>query len=270
MAKVPASVKSVRKAYGFNTSNVFTTTNPKTTKNGTVSDRPTIVLHLEPVRGGVCAAAGSCASVCLHKSGNPLYFKAKLPRRTLRSDAWLERPDEFAVLLICEAARQRRKGYVGIRLNGTSDIAWENVVVGLLPSEVDYINSLAGRTVWNGPVVTTVIGAMIALGYQPYDYTKRIDRDFVAVRAMGYHLTLSWGGKHDDVVFDVAAANRLNVAAAVASRSLPDTIAGLPVVDGDLTDWRVDDPDGGHVVGLRLKRTDGATQSQQSRFCITA
>jgi hypothetical protein len=124
----------------------------------------------------------------------------------------------------------------------------------------------------------TVIAVMSAMGFELYDYTKRIDRDWDEAKRLGYHLTLSWGGRHDDVIFDVAERHGLNVAAPVygirKSQPLPATIthAGVayPVIDGDVTDWRRDDGWNGQprVVALRLKRTPGQTEALARRFCI--
>jgi hypothetical protein len=117
------------------------------------------------------------------------------------------------------------------------------------------------------------------MGLQPYDYTKRIDRDFTLCAAYGYHLTLSWGGRHDAVIFDKAAEHRLNVAAPVygikRSQRLPDLIQApngriFQTIDGDETDWRRDDGWTGQprIVALRLKRTPGQTERLARAFCI--
>ena len=269
--RFPRALRDLRKLYGFTTTNFFTTTNPKTLKNGTVSESPTIVLHLEPVTYGVCPAAGSCAALCLNKAGNPLYMENKLPRRSKRSHAHHHHRNDFLQLMILEAARMRVKGYKGSRGNGTSDIAWEREMVTIEPDVSSYIQSAFGIVVDTGTY--SVIELMVLMGYECYDYTKRIDRDWDEAKRLGYHLTLSWGGKHDAVIFDVAGRHGLNVAAPVygvkRSQDLPATIKGYPVVDGDVTDWRRDDPtDRTHIVGLRLKRTPGQTEALARRFCI--
>jgi hypothetical protein len=223
---IPADIASLRKTYGFTTGNVFTTTNPKTEKNGKVSDHPTIVLHLEPVTFGVCPAAGTCAALCLNKAGNPMYMEAKLSRRQKRSHAYQNERGSFLRMLVLEAARQRSKGYVGLRLNGTSDIAWERETVTIDRELSGYVYDKFGLYIPNGDY--SVIFAMVLLGLAPYDYTKRIDRDFDRARHVGYHLTLSWGGKHDARIFDVAERYGLNVAAPVygvkRSQPVPNTI----------------------------------------------
>jgi len=278
MAKrIPASISALRKQYGFTTTNVFTTTNPKTEKNGKVSDQPTIVLHLEPVTFGACPAAGSCAALCLNKAGNPLYMENKLSRRQKRSHAFQYHRPAFNQLLILEAARQRSKGYVGIRLNGTSDIAWEREPVTVSHDLANYISKSFGLHIASGKY--NVISAMVILGLEPYDYTKRIDRDFDTAKFLGYHLTLSWGGKHDAKIFDVAERYALNVAAPVygvkRSKPVPDSItapngATYATIDGDVTDWRRDDGWTGkpRIVALRLKRTPDQTERLARAFCI--
>lgn len=257
-----------RKQHGFNAGNVFTTTNPKTGKN----TAPTIVLHFEPVTFGACKAAGSCAALCLHKAGNPAALPNKVQRRRKRSIANFTAPDLFGRLLVIEAARFAGKGYKGVRLNGTSDHAWEERIVQLNAQDCDLVNKFSGLMLVPGQDYN-MIQVMTMLGLMPYDYTKRIDRDLSYCKSLGYHLTLSYGGRHDDVVFDVAKEYGLNVAAGVygvrKGQPLPETINGFPVIDGDVTDWRRDDPSGQvHIVGLRIKRTPGQTAEQARQFAL--
>jgi hypothetical protein len=277
--RIPANLAALRKLYGFTTTNVYTTTNPKTLKNGKVSDRPTIVLHLEPVTFGACPAAGTCAALCLNKSGNPLYMENKLPRRAKRSHALHHHRNDFLQLMMLEAARQRSKGYVGARNNGTSDHDWERVTVELTADLISMITGFVPDFRIQMPGKYTVVAVMSAMGFELYDYTKRIDRDWTLAAAFGYHLTLSWGGKHDATIFEVAAENRLNVAAPVygikKSKPVPDTIAApngqtYTTIDGDVTDWRRDDGWDGkpRIVALRLKRTPDQTEAKARAFCI--
>jgi hypothetical protein len=280
MAKrIPANLAELRKLYGFTTTNVYTTTNPKTLKNGKVSDRPTIVLHLEPVTFGACPAAGSCAALCLNKAGNPVYLDNKLSRRQKRSHAYHFHRNDFLQLMMLEAARQRSKGFVGARNNGTSDHDWEWVAVELTADLIRAITGFVPGFRIRMPGNYTVIAVMSAMGFELYDYTKRIDRDWRQAAAHGYHLTLSWGGKHDATIFEVAAEHRLNVAAPVygikRSESVPDSITApngqtYATIDGDVTDWRRDDGWTGQprIVALRLKRTPDQTEAKARAFCI--
>ena len=110
---------------------------------------------------------------------------------------------------------------------------------------------------------------------RPYDYSKRTDRDWEAAAAFRYHLTLSHGSTADTLT--EAVARGLNYAAAFPikrGQPLPAavTVNGvrLPVIDGDVTDWRPGDPsNGSHVVGLRIKRTPGQTEAQRAAFCLS-
>jgi hypothetical protein len=271
--RIPANLADLRKLYGFTTTNVYTTTNPKTLKNGKVSDRPTIVLHLEPVTFGACPAAGTCAALCLNKAGNPVYLNNKLSRRQKRSHALHHHRNDFLQLMMLEAARQRSKGYVGARNNGTSDHDWERVSVELGADLISLITGFVPEFRITDPGNYTVVAVMSAMGFELYDYTKRIDRDWTLAAAFGYHLTLSWGGRHDATIFEVASEHRLNVAAPVygvkRSKPLPATINGYPVIDGDETDFRIQDPcDRVYIVGLRLKKTPNQTEELARRFCI--
>jgi len=275
--KLPASLRNLRKEYGFTSDNLYTTTNPKTLKNGKVSSQPTIVFHLEPVTFGVCPSAGSCAALCLNKAGNVLYMKNKLSRRQKRSHAFQYHREDFLQLMVLEAARQWSKGYKGVRLNGTSDVAWEKERVTVTPELSRFVHLSFG--VYLPAQEYTMISAMVLIGLKPYDYTKRIDRDFDKARYIGYHLTLSWGGKYDDQIFDVAERYCLNVAAPVygvkKSEPVPNTIKApngeeYETIDGDVTDWRRDDGWTGRsrIVALRLKRTPGQTERKARAFCI--
>ena len=181
--RIPANLADLRKLYGFTTTNLFTTTNPKTLKNGKVSDRPTIVLHLEPVTFGACPAAGSCAALCLNKAGNPVYLGNKLPRRAKRSHAYHYHRNDFLQLMMLEAARQRSKGYVGARNNGTSDHDWERVMVELSPHLISMITGFVPGFRIQMPGNYTVVAVMSAMGFELYDYTKRIDRDWTTAAA---------------------------------------------------------------------------------------
>jgi hypothetical protein len=277
--RIPANLADLRKLYGFTTTNVYTTTNPKTLKNGKVSDSPTIVLHLEPVTFGACPAAGSCAALCLNKAGNPVYLNNKLSRRQKRSHAYHYHRNDFLQLMMLEAARQRSKGYVGARNNGTSDHDWERAAVKLEPHLISAITEFVPGFRIQMPGNYTVVAVMSAMGFELYDYTKRIDRDWLAAAAFGYHLTLSWGGKHDATIFEVAAEHRLNVAAPVygikRSEPVPATITApngstYATIDGDVTDFRRSDGWTGspRIVALRLKRTPGQTEEKAKAFCI--
>jgi hypothetical protein len=84
-----------------------------------------------------------------------------------------------------------------------------------------------------------------------YDYTKLWDR----TGTDRYRLTYSRSERTEDAAVVAACEDGRNVAVVFSTsraRPLPDRWLGVPVVDGDVTDWRVGDPDG-VIVGLRAK-----------------
>jgi hypothetical protein len=277
MPIIPTDVRELRTLYGFNASNVLTLTNPKVLKSAAIA--PTAVLHLLPKYRGSCPAAGSCASLCLNTAGNPAYLKGKLACRKRRSDAFADHPRAFVRLLFLEVLRFASKNQgapvLGLRLNGTSDFLWERVTVAIDAELADYVAQ--AFNVARPPVGTFALLSLLRSlvpALQPYDYTKRTDRDWAAAKRQGYHLSLSYGSIADTVT--EALSRGLNLAAGFdlpRNAALPASIkvAGsiLPVVDGDLTDWRPGDPDSGtHIIGLRIKRTPGQTPEQRQAFCI--
>jgi len=127
-------------------------------------------------------------------------------------------------------AKAERDGYAfSARLNGTSDIEWENV----------YYN---GKTIFE-----------IFPDTQFYDYTKNPAR-MLKQMPENYHLTFSYTGRNENVSKKVLAKGK-NVAVIYnikKGQPLPKTWNGYPVIDGDLTDYRPLDGEG-VVVGLRWK-----------------
>jgi hypothetical protein len=51
---------------------------------------------------------------------------------------------------------------------------------------------------------------------------------------------------------------------------MPYRNKSIPIIDGDLTDYRPSDPEGGCIVGLRFKLPHGIgyTPAQKAAFCI--
>ena len=266
--RLPSDLRLIRKRYGFTSSNVLTYNNPKTDKTFKAFGIPTAVLHLTPMLHGVCPAAGTCQSTCLHRSGNQRYFTVKFARRKLRSDAFHYEPNSFKRLLVLEIARYISKHpdakTIAIRLNGTSDVRWEFELVDIDQHLCLYISKMFGIYV---PVGTYhILNLIRMMGGTCYDYTKRVDRDFDLCRKLGYKLTMSHGSIHNTLA--VAFEHGLNYAAPIDIKRG----AELPVgwVDGDLTDWRPGDPKGQtHVIGLRYKRAKGATAAQVAEFCAS-
>lgn len=271
-------------------------TNPKTEK----SEVQTYILHLAPADTSgfnVCPNAKNCKAICLNFAGNPVYMQAKQAARIRRTHAFYAEQTLFMQTLIASILhninRQPNTEPVAIRLNGTSDICWENVAFyvdrdferllqikfglagqfyGLWDNIFDLFNyaqrMLNRRLVWF------------------YDYTK-LSRDWDKCAKLGYHLTFSYDGWDNQTNLRIAKRALeagVNVAAAFNIKRgdvLPLYVsAGLfspdwhgrvfNVYDGDKSDFRPSDPTGGNIIGLRFKLPHGLPYSaaDRERFCI--
>jgi hypothetical protein len=228
--------------------------NPKVAKNGKlgVLSAP---LHLAPARlsgFNVCPQASQgCIAACLHTAGNPVYMPAKSKSRIAKTQAYMRQRPAFLALLAFEIAALVRKAEglgmePSVRLNATSDIAWEAVALT--------IDGKAYRNLMEAfPMV------------QFYDYTKVTKRALKHARGYlppNYHLTFSKTEANDVDVTTVLNAGG-NVAV-VFAKGLPTSYMGSPVIDGDETDYRPLDPMG-VVVGLKAK---GLAKSDASGFVV--
>src|SRR3546814_10072072 len=100
---------------------------------------------------------------------------------------------------------------------------------------------------------------------QFYDYTAIRGRDSLE----NYHLTFSM--KEDNLMDVLAEMKRgRNIAVVFPVNEIPSTHLGLPVIDGDETDYRPADPNP-CVVGLKVKglRSEEHTSELQSLMRIS-
>lgn len=192
------------------------------------------VLYLTP--GIFCSAADTgCLLACLgHTSGRmslPDSFTARDKRSAFflaHEDAFMERLKAEIHLLKADALLQGVKP--AVRLNGSSDVAWERRHPSLFEQFAD---------------VTF------------YDYTKIYPRAMQSLGARScsvpwpknYHLTYSAGSQDK---LSRAVLSYGGTVATVFHPSPPTTWLGAPVFDGDAHDARFRDPSGS-VVGLRAK-----------------
>lgn len=119
--------------------------------------------------------------------------------------------------------------YFSVRLNCTSDIDWATVK-------------------HNGLNIFEIYPDV-----QFYDYTKQLTKLFNPIA--NYQLTLSYTGYKPELYKSMLKqGNNIAVVFNVKHETdLPKTFMGFPVVNGDLTDYRVADAKG-VVVGLKWKR----------------
>ena len=204
-------------------------------------------------------ATSSCRGACLYASGLAKVeeYAGKNTIKTCRvnrTKLFFEDQDYFMGWLVDELkaaqAKAERDGMVySVRLNGTTDIAWEEV-------EVQGFNNIFEMF----PNV------------QFYDYTKAYSRMFLNIS--NYHLTFSYTGEGDNVrqSLELLAAGQ-NVAVVFDTKrghDLPTTMAGIEVIDGDVTDYRPADK-AGCWVGLRFKESAnkaGNEAAKRSDFVI--
>lgn len=145
---------------------------------------------------------------------------------------------QLGVELVAAMRKGRKLGLpVAVRLNGTSDLDWRDVICAY-PS------------------------------IQFYDYTKRTDLiiDKIDGKLPGnYYLTYSLhDGKGSKEFASVALACGINVAAVFRNKALPKQWLGYPVVNGDASDLRFNDTRG-VIVGLYAK---GYAKQDQTGFVI--
>jgi len=207
------------------------------------------IMYMAPHRvagiGNVCPFASTgCAAACLNTAGRGVYKKAQ-DARILRTQffysnriAFLEKLYKEISALIRKAERDELTPVV--RLNGTSDLPFEN-----LP--------LRGKSLIEHFPNT-----------QFYDYTKnphRAEKFANGEMPDNYHLTFSRSESNDKHVTKLLG--RVNVAV-VFGGTMPESWRGVPVVSGDKNDLRFLDGSG-VVVGLKAK---GKGKRDKSGFVI--
>jgi hypothetical protein len=235
-------------------------TNAKTIK-GEKYGIKTAILYLMPAMGSgvnLCANAviAGCVKPCLFTAGRGAMSNVMLSR--LRKTLYFNQyRAQFMAQLANEIAVQsdmaKRKGYkLIVRLNGTSDIRWENIPSPCTFGKAQYSNIFEAFP-----------------DIQFYDYTKLANRRNIPAN---YDLTFSYSGVEAYQPFvQKAVANGERIAVVFRNRSIVeamlangDTFLGLPIVDGDDTDIRHLDAKG-VIVALYAK---GKARKDQSGFVV--
>jgi len=206
----------------------------------------TYIMHLAPsTLSGyqVCPMASpGCASACLNLSGMGRFSNVQAAR-IAKTKWFFEDRQAFMAQLVKEVEAAIRKstrlGFTpAFRLNGTSDIRWEQYAV--VRNGVEYRNIMEAFP-------TT----------QFYDYTKLTNRNFVP---SNYHLTFS--RSETNYMETVRMMAQMNVA--VVFDEIPDKYMGITVVDGTDSDLRFLDPSF-VIVGLKA---NGKAKKDQTGFTV--
>jgi hypothetical protein len=214
-----------------NTQKLLTFDNAKTIK-GEAFDYKTAILYLAPhkqnsFRKNICALASpECIAACLYTSGMGKFSNVQ-KSRIKKTDLFIENKDKFLDILFDELNKYQNKfKNLAVRLNGTSDIPWENF---------KYKNNLNLFELFPN--------------IQFYDYTKHPKR-ILTNNIKNYHLTYSYAEtKFSKIWTKQILKDGQNVAAVV---SIPlynelklknvTNICGINLVDGDQNDLRFLDP----------------------------
>jgi len=220
-------------------------TSAKITHSKEYSHQYTYAIYLAPasISGyNVCShSTPECRMGCLNTSGRAAveilsgYADSRIrDARKKKTILFYEEPEFFMAWLFAEIDNAKAKAirdgyYFSVRLNATSDIDWANVLVG-------------GRNIFD-------IYSDVAF----YDYTKNPNK-FLNL-ASNYHLTLSYTGRNWNACKTMLKRGH-NIAMVFNIKKeteLPTQFGGFNVVNGDLTDYRIDDAKG-IIVGLKWKR----------------
>lgn len=209
------------------------------TKKSETHDWTGSILYMTPHKqaglGNVCPFASlGCVKTCLFSAGRGVMAPV-IKGRLRKTEFFFKNKPLFFATLKEEIEALQRKGKregknVFVRLNGTSDIRWEN------------FRPYDGKNIFElFPDVTF------------YDYTKDIDKALAVKDTIkNYHITFSRSESNGEAVLR-ALDNGVNVAVVFKSKNFPKTFLGKEVLDGDKTDMRFLEGYQGKVIGLFAK-----------------
>ena len=187
------------------------------------------------------AKVAECHVACLNTAGRGNFNNVK-NARLRRAKLFNDNRGEFFAQLIDDINKlkkqaQKQKLQAVIRLNGTSDIEFENIKV-----TGDY-------TIFN-----------LFPELQFYDYTKNPNRKNLP---SNYDLTFSYSGVESFIKFNRQALEN-NMRVATVFKILPVEFEGRPVINGDDHDARFIE-DKNIIVGLKAK---GKARQDKTGFVI--
>ena len=218
-------------------------TSSKMMKNQKISGHYTYIIYLAPAKTSghnVCPfSTPECRNGCLATSGRAameiISGGNRIQQSRIRKTNMLCTNPTFTLALISAEidkakAKAARDGFAfSVRLNGTSDIDYTKI-------------RLDGKNIFElHPDVTF------------YDYTKGARR--FENKPANHHLTLSYTGRNwaqCEALLN-AGGNVAMIFNIDKKASVPERYRGYPVIDGDITDLRVDEAKG-TIVGLHWKK----------------
>lgn len=239
---------------GYKTDNLLSINADAKTSKGEKLGFLTGILYLAPYKTipvyNTCAMASiaGCDIACLYLAGRGAYSSVQKARIN-KTEWYYQDNHSFMMQLIKNINslinKANKQGLIPlIRLNGTSDIKWENI--GFEYNEKHYDNIM-----------------QLFPNVQFYDYTKIINRNNLPVN---YDLTFSYSGKPAFLKYVNQAINKgMRIAVVFKDKyKLPTDYMGLTVVNGDNSDIRHIDPHG-VIVALYAK---GKAKQDTSGFVV--
>jgi hypothetical protein len=217
------------------------------TSKGTGIGYLTGILYLSPADmsgWNVCQfATEGCKAVCLNTAGRGIVSSVQRGRLRKTRLLFQNRPEferQLAADIVKLARYAKRLGLTPlVRLNGTSDLPWHRMRFQGHASPMEAFPTI-----------------------QFYDYTKDSLR-LVERMPANYDLTFSRSESNDLAAYRIVASG-LGRVAVVFAGAIPTEYLGMPVVNGDASDVRVQDPKGVWV-GLKAK---GKAKRDVSGFVV--
>ena len=226
--------------------------------------------------GNLCPhSTPGCRALCLgefsgqaamHKPGEQSSVQVARRKRAVRfmteRQAYLQ---DIAHAISLAYRKAVRKGFpLAVRLNGSTDIAWEGIKIDLAPETAKLINRNLAVGNLHHIVAPGMHRNLMALFpfVQFLDYTKSAKRLARPLPA-NYDLTLSRSERNEQEAIKLAQTGVARIA--VVFDRLPASWHGLRVVNGDKHDLRHLDPHG-VVIGLEPK--GWTAKRDQSGFVV--
>jgi hypothetical protein len=229
----------------------------KIIKNKKVNGQYTYIIYLSPAATSgydVCSHSTiECRMACLATSGRAgmetnMKTKRITEARIKKTRLFIENQQYFMQWLVAEImkyqAKAQKDGYgFSVRLNGTSDIDWQQI-------------KISGMSIFE-------IFPEISF----YDYTKNGSK-FNELPA-NYHLTFSYSGRNWDICEKLLKKGH-NVAMVFNQNkklALPKSFCGYEIINGDLSDFRIADKRG-VIVGLYFKEIGNKINNEIAKKSI--